>query len=222
MATTIKFSKKHKIKEDKFVENFMRVRLWFEEKRKPLLVTAASIAGAALIVFFAFTLRGNRNVDANNYFGQAMVEYENGRFSNAITSLKKVADNYGGSAAASRSLYCLGNIYYELGNYSLAIDVCKRYIEKYESSNFLTPAVYKCMGSAYIQTRDYANAQTAFATAIAKYPKDFSAPELLFKLSQCAIELKDASQAKETLDRLITGYPASSYVHEARLMRAGL
>src|SRR3989339_1531136 len=107
MATTIKFSKKHKIKEDKFVENFMRVRLWFEEKRKPLLVTAASIAGAALIVFFAFTLRGNRNVDANNYFGQAMVEYENGRFSNAITSLKKVADNYGGSDAALTALWSL-------------------------------------------------------------------------------------------------------------------
>jgi len=219
----IKFSKQHKIKEDKFIQAILNVRTRAETNKKPLLIGTLIVLVAALVVLLAFKIKSHINEEAGDMYSGALIDYEEGRYSSAISKFKTTADNYSGSNSAPRALFMLGSLYYDLGNYSLAIETFKRYVEKYGANDFMTPAVYKGLGAAYMQSKDYASAITAFQTGIKKCPKDdFSIPELRFKLARCFIEKQDVPAAKEQYGLILKDFPRSSYARESELRLAAL
>ncbi|OGS33719.1 MAG: hypothetical protein A2293_15415 [Elusimicrobia bacterium RIFOXYB2_FULL_49_7] len=222
MAVEVKFGKKHKIKEDHFIEGLFKIRARLESQKKNILF---GLLGVLIIVLLAFGIRQFRegnNIKSQELFGQAMMEYQNGKYTNSIAGFKRIVDEYGSSRSAPKALFLIGGLYYELGNYTLSVDAYQKYIGKYDESEFLNAAVYKGLGSAYIQMRDYDNAISAFKTAIRKYPDDFSIPELRYKLARCLVEKKDTVAAKSELENLKNQYPASFYSHEADLLLATL
>ena len=222
MPVDLKFGKKHKIKEDRFIESLFQFRSKVESQKKSILITLCAVAGAALITFLVFQVRARTNEEARTLFGEAMMEYQAGRFTSSIAAFKRVADNYGSSKSAPKALYLIGGLYYELGNYALAVEAYKRYIEKYDESHFLNAAVYKGLGCSYMQTGDYGNAISAFRTALSKYPEDFSVPELRYKLARCLIEKKDGASARGELESILRQHPASPYAREADLLLSAL
>jgi TolA-binding protein len=219
----IKFSKQHKIKEDKFIETIFNLRTQFEAKKKNLIIGAVVVVGVALIVLLAFKIKSRVNQEAGDTFSSALIDYQEVRYSSAISKFKTVADNYGGSTSAPKALFMLGSLYYDLGNYALSIETFKRYVEKYGNNDFMTPAVYKGLGSDYMQTKDYANAITAFETGIKKCPQtDFAIPELRFKLALCFMEKQNLPAAREQFALIVKDFPRSSYAREAELRLAAL
>ncbi|MFH0920841.1 MAG: tetratricopeptide repeat protein [Fibrobacterota bacterium] len=218
----IKFSKQHKIKEDRFITTVINFRALLEAKKKSLLIGVVVVVAVAFVVLIAFKIKGRINNEARDTFSSALIDFQEGRYTNAISKFKAVADNYSGSSSAPKALYLLGSLYYDLGNYALSIESYKRYIDKFGGDGFVTPAVYKGLGSAYMQTRDFANAITAFESGIKKDPKDFSVPELRFKLARCYAEKQDKAAAREQYGLIVSEFPRSSYAREAELRLAGL
>jgi TolA-binding protein len=222
MAVDLKFGKKHKIKEDRFIEGLFQFRTKVQTNKKTILITFAAVAGAAIIVLIALQMRTRSSNEARAVFGQAMMEYQSGRYTTAISSFKKITDNFAGSPSASKAMFLTGSIYYELGNYGLAVEAYKKYISKYDESDFLNAAVYKGLGCAYMQMKDYDNAVSAFKTGIRKYSGDYSVPEMRCKLARCYIEKKDASAAKTELEAVLKDNPASAFAKEADLILSTL
>jgi TolA-binding protein len=135
-----------------------------------------------------------------------------------LTELKKISEQYSGSSAASKALFLTGSVYYDLGNYELAIEAYKKYIGKYNGSEFLDPAVFKGLGASYMQLKDYSSAIDAFKKAISSYPKDFQIPEIRYKLALCYLESGDAEKAKNELKTIVKDTPKSQYANQADLM----
>lgn len=222
MAVELKFSKKHKIKEDRFIESLFSFQKKVDANKKPIIIAVISIVFIGIVTFISVNIRSRTNEEAREIFGEALLEYQSGKFSNTISKLKKIADNYTSTSSASKAVFLLGSLYYELGNYSLAVEAYKRYIEKYDENDFLNTAVYKGLGSAYIQLKDHDNAISAFQTAIKKYPDNFNIPEIRYKLARCYIEKQNLENARAELNLIIQQYPQSTYAKEAKLMLASI
>jgi TolA-binding protein len=218
----IKFSKKHELKEDHFIEWLFNFRAKLQDVKKTLLIAGICVALVAIMGGLFYSVRSKTNQEANALFGGALLEYQQGKYSNALVKFKQVMDNYSGSNSAPKAVFLYGSIYYDLGNYSLAIEAFKTYIEKYSSPEFLSPAVYKGLGSAYMQIKDLPNAIEAFQTAINKFPDDFEVPELRYKLARCLVETDKPEAAKEQLGLILKDAPASFYAKEAGLLIASL
>jgi TolA-binding protein len=218
----IKFSKKHKVKEDRFVEWIFDLRAKTKAMTKPLLIGTIVVVFVAGISALLYTIKSRTNEEANTLFGSALMEYQQGRYSNAVAKLKQVMDNYSGSNSAPKAVFLFGSIYYDIGNYMLSIEAYKKYLEKYDPPDFLTPAVYKGLGCDYMQLKDYANAISAFRTALKKFPNDFQVPEIRYKLARCLAETGKADAAKAELNEILQESPKSFYAKEAGLLLASL
>jgi TolA-binding protein len=211
----IKFSKQHKIKEDRFLEIVFSLRKKMDENKKPLIYVVVGLVAVVLIVFVVFQYKGKINEEAGAVFGKATLLLQSGNYTEALTELKKISEQYSGSSAASKSLFLSGSVYYDLGNYQLAIESFKKYVDKYSGSEFLDPAVYKGLGASYMQLNDFSSAVEAFKKALSSYPKDFQIPEIRYKLALCLLELKETEKAKSELAIIIKDSPKSQYAHQA-------
>jgi len=218
----IKFSKKHKVKEDHFIEWIFDFKTKIEAYKKPMLIGCIVIVFIIGIAALLYTIKSRTNDEANVVFGAALLEYQHGRYSNAITKLKQVMDNYSGSSSAPKAAFLYASIYYDLGNYSLAVEAFKKFIEKYSDPDFLSPPVYKGLGTSYMQLKDYKQAIEAFKTSINKFPEDFEVPELRYKLAQCYIETGKSEDAKKQLNMIIKDSPKSFYAKDAGLILSSL
>jgi len=218
----IKFSKKHKVKEDRFVEWIFDLRTKTQAMKKPLLIGCIVVLFVAGISSLLYTIKSRTNEEANTLFGSALMEYQQGKYSNAVTKLKQVMDNYSGSSSAPKAVFLYASIYYDLGNYMLSVEAYKKYIEKYDSPEFLNPAVYKGLGCAYMQMKDYAGAISAFQTAIKKFPEDFQVPEIRYKTARCLVETGKPDAAKAELNLILKDAPKSYYAKEAGLLLPSL
>lgn len=218
----IKFSKKHKIKEDRFIESVFELRQKAQDYKKHLLIGLGILVFVGLVTVLVYKIRTRTNQEANALFGTALIEYQQGRYSDAIAKLKQISDNFSGSTSAPKAMFLYGSLYYDLGNYQLAVEAFKKYIEKYNDADFLDPTVYKGLGSAYMQLGDFKQAVQAFSDAVGRYPKDFQVPELLYKQARCHLELKDTATAKTELERIISEFPKSAEARQAGLLLASL
>jgi len=218
----IKFSKKHKLKEDRFIESLFELRQKVEVLKKPLMIAGFSILFVALVTLVIFKMRGKTNEEANTLFGSAMMEYQQGQYSNAITKFKQVSDGYSGSTSAPKAVFLIASLYYDLGNYQLAIETYKKYIDKYSGSDFLSPAAYKGLGASFMQLKDYKQAVDAFTKAINKFSTDYQIPEIRCKLGRCYLELKEAEKAKKEFEKVVETSPKSPFAQEAALLLASL
>lgn len=222
MPVEIKFSKKHKIKEDRFIETLFSLQKKTQDLKKPAMYGLVGVLVAGLIVFLTFNYRKHANAEARALFGQALLSYQSGQYTQAITGFKQITENYGGSSSASKAMFMLAGLYYDLGNYALAVEAYKKYIEKYNETGFMNAAVYQGLGSAYAQVKDYPNAINAFNSGIRKYPNDFSVPATRYKLARCYLETQKPGQARAELETILRDNPKSAAAKEAGLLLATL
>jgi len=101
------------------------------------------------------------------------------------------------------------------GNYPLAIDGFRSFIEGSGGSQLLDNAQY-WIGECYYAQGDLRRAIEEFERVVDNYPEGNKIPSALFKIGKCFHEIGDADSARQYFQTVINGYPRSDEANLAR------
>ncbi len=196
-----------------------------EKYKTPALAGLAAIV--LLIGGFAFykynQAENNKLAQAEMY--QAVFYFEQdsldlalkGIESKEIKGLQEVADEYSGTQAGKLAAFYTGLIYLKQAKFQEAVD----YLGKYDSNEGIMQArSWSLMGDAYSELNETENAITYYKKAADYKGNEQLTPSYLMKLG-LAYELgNNMKAASETYDKVITEYPKSQDVADAKKYKA--
>ncbi len=218
----IKFSKRHHIKEDKFVESIFVAKYWIQNNVKRIATIATILVIAVLISFVMKKTRDDKIQRAMNVFGKTIIAYENNDMTNSISGFKQIIQNFPKTNYAAISSFMLGSIYYNKKDYATAQKYYDSVIKKYDSYDFLKGASLSGLGHCFVQTKDYKKAIEYLDRFVSETPKHYLMPEVLILLGECHIELKNSIEAKKAFEKIIADFPKSSQMQVAKNLMATL
>lgn len=152
------------------------------------------------------------------YFEQDSLELAlKGNEAKEIRGLQEIADEYSGTPAGNLASFYTGIIYLKQAKYQEAVD----YLDKYSSNDGIMQArSWAAMGDAYSDLKDTENSIKYYKKASEHKPNEQITPSYLMKLA-LAYELnKDWKAAAEAYDVIITDFPKSQEVADAKKYKA--
>jgi TolA-binding protein len=226
MATTKQGIKGKESVEDQdvLIDKLKDPQLFFEKNKK--LITY--VGGGLLVVILAIV--GYKYwVNSNNEEAQAaMVEsvfaWEKDSLKLAlngdqkeIAGLTEIADNYSGTDAGNLASYYAGVALMKQGDIDGAIEK----LEDFKSKDLVVQGLaYSLLGDAYLEKKDYDNAREYYSKASKYKPNEGFTPQYLMKLALSAELQNDYAAAIEAYDKIITNYPNSRVVTDAKKYKA--
>lgn len=152
------------------------------------------------------------------YFEQDSLELAlKGNEAKEIRGLQEIADEYSGTPAGNLASFYTGIIFLKESKFQEAID----YLEKYDSNDGIMQArSWAAMGDAYSDLKDTENSIKYYKKASEHKPNEQITPSYLMKLG-LAYELnKDWKAASEAYDKIVTDFPKSQDVADAKKYKA--
>lgn len=112
---------------------------------------------------------------------------------------------------------------YRLGDYEVAIDRFRAFLQNYPSSDYADNALF-WMGECYVKLGDQERAVLTFQDVVKQYPSGNKVPDALYRQGMALMELgrKTGQEdtyypaAREVFDRIVRDYPHSERVPEAK------
>jgi tol-pal system protein YbgF len=101
------------------------------------------------------------------------------------------------------------------GEFPAAQNAFAEFIRRFPQSGFRPTALF-WLGNAQYANRDYRGAIGNFRALLTASPEHPRAPEALLSIANCQIELKEAANARRTLDELVKTYPQSEAASAAK------
>ena len=196
-----------------------------EKYKTPVLAgLGIVVALIAAFVFYKYN-QTQQNTTAQEEMKTAVFYFEQDSFALAlkgneakeIRGLQEIADEYSGTPAGKLAAFYTGISYLKLAKYQEAID----YLDKYESSDGIMQArSWAAIGDAYSDLKDVENSIKYYKKASEHKPNEQLTPSYLMKLG-LAYELnKDWKAAAEAYDVIITDFPKSQDVADAKKYKA--
>lgn len=196
-----------------------------EKYKTPVLAgLGIVVALIAAFVFYKYN-QSQKNTAAQEemktavfYFEQDSLELAlKGNEAKDIRGLQDIADEYSGTAAGNLASFYTGIIYLKQSKFQEAID----YLDKYESSDGIMQArSWVAIGDAYSDLKDVENSIKYYKKASEHKPNEQLTPGYLMKLG-LAYELnKDWKSAAEAYDKIVTDFPKSQDVSDAKKYKA--
>jgi tetratricopeptide (TPR) repeat protein len=188
--------------------NFIR------ENQKSLLF----IGGAILVLAIGYLIYlkvylAPREVQATNQMYVAQNYFEKKDWDKAINGdagypgFKKIIDEYGSTKAANLAYFYLGVAYLNKGEYQKAIDNLTSY---HGDDSMVAAEALGGAGDAYVELKNYSEAETYFKKAADKASNKFLTPFYLKKLGLVYEAENDYKSADETYKKIKTNYFSSA------------
>lgn len=196
-----------------------------EKYKKPVLAGLGVVAVlVAAFVFYRYNQTQNNDL-AKEEMTQAVFYFEQDSFNLAlngieakeIKGLKEVADEYSSTPSGKLASLYAGIIYLKQGKFEDAIN----YLGQYDSNDGIMQArSYAATGDAYSELNDLENATKFYKKAAEHVPNEQLTPAYLMKLG-LAYELSNNwKDAAETYGKIVTEYPKSQDVSDAKKYKA--
>ena len=119
------------------------------------------------------------------------------------------------SYAAQEKEYSPAYELFKSGQYAKALIAFSTFADKYPASSLTDNAIY-WMGECYLQQKEYALAIEEYSKILKKFPKESKAPYAMYKISLCYKMLGEKKDSDIYLQELISRYPNSEAVQEAK------
>lgn len=198
---------KHRMKEDKLVTTIFVAYEYLQKNYQRLLL----ILGSAVLVLLAaiFLIRGQKSKAqrAEASLGLAQLRVDAGDLQGGILDLRKVIEQYGGSAAGRKALYFLGNAYLTNKDFSQASQFYKRFIEKGIKEPLLLASAHAGLAICYEHENKFAQAGAEYLKAAGVAQKSFLTPEYLANAVRAYLKGNQPQQAEQIHQQLIADYP---------------
>ncbi len=196
----------------------------FLRRNKNVLLGLLAVAVLAIVGAFGFyTWRSSQDSKAQAAMFQAVNYWEADSLKKAMkgdgqyVGLESVANEYSGTKAGNLANFYAGVAALKEGQYKAAAD----YLEDFSSDDLLVQArAYALLGDANLEQNKYKEAAEFYSKAANHNANEQFSPGYLLK-EATALELaKDYTGALKAYDRIVTEYPASFEVNEARQYKA--
>lgn len=218
----LKFSKKHKIKEDHFIERVFEVGQIAKQHSRQLSTVGIGILVVLLIAFLAYKSGQSRTLRAQESFGAAMIAYEKGDVAQASTNFTSTLTRYKKTPQAAMSAFMLGSIYYNQKDYGQAQTYFNRTVKDYSQYELLKGAGLRGLVNCAVQSKNYSEAAKLADRFLKECSGHYLAPEVLLTLGDCQQKLGNAQKAKDAYERIVREYPQSMQNATARNLLATL
>ncbi|HEX8426921.1 tetratricopeptide repeat protein [Hymenobacter sp.] len=184
-----------------------------------LAVLVLAVAGA----FAFFTWRNSQDTKAQAAMFQAVNYWEADSLKKAMkgdgqyVGLESVASEYSGTKAGNLANFYAGVAALKQGQYKAAAD----YLEDFSSDDLLIQArAYALLGDANLEQNKYKEAADFYEKAANHNANEQFTPAYLMKQATALELAKDNEGAAKAYDRILTEYPNSFEVTEARQYKA--
>jgi len=128
-----------------------------------------------------------------------------------VEAVSDVRNSYAAQEKEYRPAYDL----FKSGQYAKALIAFSSFVDKYPASALTDNAIY-WMGECYLQQKEYALAIEEYSKVLKQFPKESKAPYAMYKISLCYKMLGEKKDSDIYLQELITRYPNSEAVQEAK------
>lgn len=213
---------KKEIKQDKFVTYSLKVSEWVQKHLNQVLLVAGGVILVAVVVFFVLSTQAKRERKAAELLGKANMELQTGNIGAAVADLQTVVTKYGGSESAGQATFLLASAYFYARDYVQAQSMFEKYLDRYSEDILLTSSARAGIADCHMQRGNFLQAGEDFARAASLHPTGFLAPGYLLKAADAYAKAEQTDRAREMLNRLLSEYPNSKEVRQARMKLAGL
>lgn len=134
----------------------------------------------------------------------------------AIALYRNILEEFPNTTSAELANYFIGNALVDQNEIKDAIESYQRYIDHYGQNKFLLGLVYQRLGYAYLMNGEEGKALDAFSKVLAS-PKSLNKDQALFEIAKIEEGGEKCDQALAHYKKLITEFPASPFLGEARI-----
>lgn len=193
--------------------DFGKAGKFVRENQKSLMFIAVAIL-AMIAVYLAYQkfYIGPREVEATNQMHVAQDFWEQKNWDKAINGdagypgFAKIVSEYSNTKAANLAYYYLGVAYLNKGDYQKAVDN----LTNYRGDDMMIAAeALGCTGDAYVELKNYSQAETYFKKAADKANNKFLTPLYLKKLGLTYESQNDYQSADDAYKKIKSDYPES-------------
>lgn len=196
----------------------------FLRRNKNVLLGLLAVVVLAIVGAFGFyTWRSSQDGKAQAAMFQAVQYWEADSLKKAMkgdgqyVGLESVANEYSGTKAGNLANFYAGVAALKEGQYKAAAD----YLEDFSSDDLLVQArAYALLGDANLEQNKYKEAADFYNKAANYNANEQFSPGYLLKEATARELAKDYTGALKAYDRIVTEYPASFEVNEARQYKA--
>lgn len=196
----------------------------FVERHKNLFIGIfVAIAAAVVGGFLYYQNREAKNAEALAAMFQAEYYLEADSLNKALNGdgqyagFKSVAEEYGNTKAGNLANFYAGVTLLKQGKYQDALT----YLEEFNSDDLLLQArAYALQGDAQLELGKKEEAASLYKKAAEHKANDFFSPQYLMKAAMAYESANQYGQAVEIYERIITEYPLSQEVADAKKYKA--
>jgi tetratricopeptide (TPR) repeat protein len=198
----------NEVKAEKQSGNFVR-----DNRKSLLFIAGAVVVLVAIYIIYLKAYLGPREVQAADQMHVAQDFWAKKEWDKAIKGdagypgFEKIISEYSNTKAANLAYFYLGTAYLNKGEYRKAIDN----LTSYRGDDYIVAAeALGAAGDAYVELKDWDNAETYFKKAADKASNAFLSPLFLKKLGLVYEQKKDNKAAAEAYKKIKTDYPQSN------------
>ena len=137
------------------------------------------------------------------FFSYQKKDNNRGTYLNAIELYKKVVEKYPGSNAAMRSLYSMGNIYFNINEIDKSINAYEQFIKESNGNNDLVVFAYIGLGYCYESKGNLKEALNSLDNSI-KYSAGSSYKGIIYRnMGRIYEEMNDSPKAIEYYEKAL-------------------
>ncbi|GAB4534859.1 MAG: hypothetical protein Fur0020_01820 [Thermodesulfovibrionia bacterium] len=215
-------SKKPVLKEEEFKGSLTQVIEYIKERKRVFIPALAIILAIVILSLSAIYYNSSLKEKAykieieayNYYYGTNLKENipEDERWKKALELYKKSVE----TKPSPTALFYLGNCYYNLSDYTKAIEEYERFIKRFGGEKELLPIVYQKLSSAYLNKGDKDNALSTI-NRLAELDNGMFKDTALMLEARYYEKTGNNDKAKERYKEITEKFPTSPWVNEAKI-----
>jgi len=148
--------------------------------------------------------------DPNAYYQFAQALYKANDIQDAITEFQNLQKKFPNSDYADKSLFTVGWIYFQKGNYQQAISTYRNVLAIYPNSS-LAPTVFYSIGDSYFNLGQYDSAITSYQQVLTKFPTSPHVYDAVNGIQDCYVIQNKQDQAINFIRQFIANNPSLSF-----------
>ena len=193
------------------VHDLQRLKDLLQQYGKPAAIAAAVVLAATL----ALTMYRGRVEAANQAASQMLFSAQ------SIQALDSIVTEHPKSDAAPLALLKLAKVYFDSGNYGMALDKYAGFLSEHPAHTFAAGAE---LGIVHCKEArgQIAEALQGFQTFIREHPDHYLAPQALFGQVRCLEQLGRHEEARILCENFLAANPESAWAFRAQEMLDGI
>lgn len=210
LKTPEKTSRRQELRQNKLVELYGRLLLFYEEHRQLVYGLGVALIALILAVPGYMYYQQQQEAQANELMGQILPVFEQGNYDQALNGtgqqagLLTIADEYGGTDAGNLAAFYAGRALYEQGEYDRAL----QYFEQFEKgNNYIGASAYAAEAAIYESRGELERAADRYEQAASQYPNKLTAPRYLLEAGQAYEDADNHAAAERVYQQILEDYP---------------